>query len=110
MQLHDLREDKVVGHHREAERLPSARRRGGPRRPLAIEAGHARFCKTCGIRVFGHGHLPMLGGDYCTVNLNCLDDADLTGVPVVYVDGLHNTWAPIGSTTYVNPSSAAKVA
>ncbi|MDI1431389.1 GFA family protein [Polyangium sorediatum] len=72
------------------------------------EAGHARFCKTCGIRVFAHGHLPMLGGDYCSVNLNCLDDADLTGVPVMYVDGLHNTWAPIGSTTYVDRFSAAK--
>ena len=72
------------------------------------EAGHARFCKTCGVRVFGHGHLPMLGGDYCTVNLNCLDDADLTGVPVVYLDGLHNTWEQIGATTYVNPFAAAK--
>jgi hypothetical protein len=72
------------------------------------EAGHARFCKICGVRVFGHGHLPMLGGDYYTVNLNCLDDADLTGVPVVYLDGLHNTWERIGGTTYVNPFAAAK--
>ncbi len=73
------------------------------------EAGHARFCKTCGIRVFGHGNIPELGGEFCSVNLNCLDDADLTGVPVAYLDGLHDTWAPIGSTTYVSPFSAAKV-
>jgi hypothetical protein len=42
------------------------------------------------------------------VNLNCLDDADLTGVPVVYLDGLHDTWEQIGATTYVDPFSAAK--
>jgi hypothetical protein len=26
------------------------------------EAGHARLCKVCGIRPFGHGNLPVLGG------------------------------------------------
>ncbi|WP_437807075.1 GFA family protein [Sorangium sp. So ce1078] len=72
------------------------------------EAGHSRFCKTCGIRVFGHGNLPELGGEYCSVNLNCLDDTDLSGVPVMYLDGLHDTWEQLAIAPYVDPVTAAK--
>src|SRR5262245_21692120 len=28
------------------------------------EAGHARFCKRCGVRTFGHGNIPEIGGEY----------------------------------------------
>jgi hypothetical protein len=70
------------------------------------EAGHARFCKVCGVRTFGHGNIPELGGDYYSVNLNCLDGADLSGVPVSYLDGLHNTWAELAVAPYVNPFGA----
>ncbi|MGK4003611.1 GFA family protein [Sorangium sp. So ce1036] len=73
-------------------------------------AGHAHFCKTCGLRVFGHGDIPELGGEFYSVNLNCLDGADLTGVPVTYHDGLHDTWEQIGAAPYVDPFTAVKQA
>src|SRR5262245_18814252 len=35
------------------------------------------FCKECGIHCFARGHLEVLGGDYVSVNWNCLDDVDV---------------------------------
>ena len=72
------------------------------------EYGHARFCSVCGVRLFGHGHIPDLGGDYVSVNLNTLDDVDLRGVPVLLLDGLHDTWAPLGNTVHESIFPAAK--
>lgn len=67
------------------------------------EAAHSRFCRRCGIRVFSHGHVPELGGDYYTVNLHCLDEVELTGVPVTYLDGRHDTWETLAERPYVSP-------
>ena len=50
------------------------------------------FCKTCGVHLFGRGHLAELGGDFVSVNFNTLDNLDLRDVPVVYWDGRHNNW------------------
>lgn len=50
------------------------------------------FCKRCGVHGFGRGHLAELGGDYVSVNLNCLDDVDPREVKVVYWDGRHDNW------------------
>jgi hypothetical protein len=50
------------------------------------------FCKRCGVYTFGRGHLAELGGDYCSVNLNCLEDVDPATLPVVYWDGRHDNW------------------
>jgi hypothetical protein len=50
------------------------------------------FCKHCGIHCFARGHLEELGGDYVSVNLNCVDDMGLMDVAVVYWDGRHNAW------------------
>lgn len=50
------------------------------------------FCPTCGIHVFGRGHLAELGGDYASVNLNTLDDVDPINVKVTYWDGRHDNW------------------
>lgn len=69
------------------------------------EASHARFCGVCGIRVFSHGNVPELGGAYYSVNLNCLDGVDFAGVPVNYLDGRHDTWAPLAHAPYMSPFS-----
>ena len=35
--------------------------------------GHNQFCRHCGIRPFGKGHLAILGGDFYAINLATLD-------------------------------------
>jgi hypothetical protein len=54
--------------------------------------GHFVFCKTCGVRPFGHGDAPWMNGRYVSVQLTSLDDADLSDVPVKYFDGRHDNW------------------
>jgi hypothetical protein len=53
---------------------------------------HYRFCRVCGIQLGGAGHLEVLGGDYVSVNINCLDDVDPATVKTVHFDGRHNNW------------------
>ena len=53
------------------------------------------FCRTCGVRSFGRGNLPQLGGDFVTIQVNCLDDAtpeELLSGPVQFCDGRANAW------------------
>lgn len=64
-------------------------------------------CKTCGIRPFGHGNLPELGGEYYSINVRCLDDVDLSGVPIRYLDGRNDTWAVLAEAKYVDPFAGA---
>ena len=49
--------------------------------------GFNRFCRYCGIRTFGRGHLAKLGGDFFARNLATVDDSvdelKSTGTPVV---------------------------
>ncbi len=42
------------------------------------------FCKVCGIYTF---HRMRSAPDSYGINVNCLDDADLSHVPVIEVDG-----------------------
>jgi hypothetical protein len=51
-----------------------------------------KFCKHCGVHCFAFGHLDVLGGDYVGINLNCLDDFDLSKTQLSYWDGRHNNW------------------
>jgi len=56
---------------------------------------HHQFCRNCGIKPFGRGHMEALGGTFYAVNLACLDDAtpaELATAPVEYQDGRHNKW------------------
>jgi hypothetical protein len=50
------------------------------------------FCKHCGVYCFGSGHLAELGGDFVSVNMNCLDDVELSEMKIGYWDGRHNNW------------------
>lgn len=50
------------------------------------------FCTKCGVHCFGRGHLEEVGGDYVSVNVNTLDDVELTELTVVYWDGRHDEW------------------
>ena len=50
------------------------------------------FCRHCGVRAFGVGNDTPIGKMY-GVNLGCLEnvtDKELSQVPIVYVDGLHD--------------------
>jgi hypothetical protein len=51
-----------------------------------------RFCKHCGVYCFAFGHLDVLGGDYVSINLNSLEDFDLSRTQLAYWDGRHNNW------------------
>jgi hypothetical protein len=66
---------------------------------------HHLFCRHCGVRSFGRGHLEVLGGDFVSINVACLEGvspAELAALSVRYSDGLHNNWmSPPEVTSYL---------
>jgi hypothetical protein len=58
-------------------------------------SGSHAFCKHCGARPYGWGHIAQMGGDYVSINVACLDDldpAELATAPVRLMDGKANNW------------------
>ena len=47
---------------------------------------HHRFCKNCGIHAFAYGTDPK-GNEMAAINLRCLEDIDLSAIPVKHFDG-----------------------
>lgn len=53
------------------------------------------FCRYCGVRLFGRGNLPEIGGPFASVRLAVLDDVspeELIAAPITWSDGLNNAW------------------
>lgn len=62
---------------------------------FGTRSAHHRFCGTCGVRTFGHGHVPEIGGDYVAVQVATLDDvaqAEFAALPIRYQNGRDNLW------------------
>ena len=61
----------------------------GPRRI------HHRFCRSCGVRPFGHADGQNGGAFYAIAiaTLDGVDPAQLANAPVTYVDGRHDNFA-----------------
>jgi hypothetical protein len=58
-------------------------------------SAHHLFCRYCGVRPFGRGHIEQIGGDYVSINLACLDDVspqELIDAPLHFSDGRHDNW------------------
>jgi len=57
------------------------------------EIGRRFFCARCHIYCFGKGHLEMLGGDFVSVNLSCVDGFDVSRATLIHWDGRHDNWS-----------------
>ena len=58
--------------------------------------GHNLFCKSCGLRSFGRGDVPEIGGAFVSINVACLDDVsdeELSALPIRYCNGRDYDWA-----------------
>ncbi|NMO15091.1 GFA family protein [Pyxidicoccus fallax] len=54
---------------------------------------YSAFCKRCGCECFGAGFLEALGGDFRSINVNCIDGIDPATLTYLYWDGRHDNWA-----------------
>src|SRR5205085_8882807 len=67
--------------------------------------GHHRFCRNCGVPVYGHGQIKEIGGDYVSVYVATLDDVtptELAEAPVRYMDGRQdNCWNEPAETRHL---------
>ncbi|RYZ04231.1 MAG: GFA family protein [Myxococcales bacterium] len=62
-----------------------------------------RFCRTCGVKVFGEASHPALGGRFFAVSVVCLDlePERLASLPVQYHDGRDGSRVAPQVTSYL---------
>lgn len=61
------------------------------------------FCRHCGVRAFGVGTETPIGKMY-GVNIGCLEgvsEAELARIPITYIDGAHDRFAPPEHFSYL---------
>ena len=73
-------------HERQFKLLKGANSLGSYQWNMRIAKHH--FCKDCGIYVF---HRKRVTPDYFGVNVYCLNDVDISNVPILEVDGVSMT-------------------
>ncbi|ETR74848.1 aldehyde-activating protein [Afipia sp. P52-10] len=59
------------------------------------KSAHHLFCKHCGVRPFGRGDIPEIGGAYVAIQVATLDNAEpdeLIEAPLKYFNGRDNDW------------------
>lgn len=62
---------------------------------FGTDSVHWPFCKRCGVRSYGHGDIPEMGGKFYSVQLACLDGVPaqtLADTPVRFANGRGNDW------------------
>ncbi|HVY85081.1 MAG TPA: GFA family protein [Caulobacterales bacterium] len=71
---------------------------------FGTKVGQHRFCRTCGVRVFGAFDIPEIGGEMVSIQIATLDatDEELAATPVIYCNGRDNDWwRPPAITAYL---------
>lgn len=58
------------------------------------KTGTRYFCPTCGIHAYGRGYLEQVGGEYVSINLNCLEGVDPSALPIGYWTAAMTTGRP----------------
>ena len=62
---------------------------------FGARSGHHLFRRHCGVRPFGRGCIEQIGGEYVSISLACLDNAEsmeLIDAPIKYCDGRNDSW------------------
>ncbi|MCP3098034.1 GFA family protein [Myxococcus sp. K15C18031901] len=59
---------------------------------VGASVNYRKFCQRCGVQCFGGGYVEVLGGDFATINVGCLDGVDLALLSIQYWDGRNDNW------------------
>lgn len=74
---------------------------------IVIDAPHPemdrRRCGTCGLHLFSWVGPVEYGGPRWSINVRALDLPSWEGIPVLWLDGLHDTWGPLGTAPHHEP-------
>ena len=85
----------TIGIKPEQFRLLSGQEHAGEYGFREGSTNHHVFCKQCGVRVYTHGYVKEIGGDYVSISLSTLDDLpapELVSAPVQFMNGRDDDW------------------